>query len=135
MSMQFPNEEPLARSEDESTSHGAAELLTESGKRDSSKFEVWGWMIANGYDDQPDSKKSRTARELAALSGIPHPTMHKRLPDLLRDGWVEKCEKRICERSGIRCVTWRAKLNPNQQPEPEDDIEDDAETPSTLFEL
>jgi DNA-binding IclR family transcriptional regulator len=47
-----------------------------------------------------------TAHELAEASGIPHPTVHERLPDLLRDGFVVKGPKRICRVTGEYAVTW-----------------------------
>ena len=97
----FRTTEPLARNSDEETSHLAAFELTMSGKRDTQKAKLYRWMAANSSE--------RTASEVAKDSGFSHDMVHKRLPDLLRDGYVEKCPARECRVTGSQAVTWKAK--------------------------
>ena len=101
----FNNREPLARSGDEITSHLAAAKLTESGKRNSQKMEILRWMRAALVTGE---FSAMTSAEIASYSGIPHPSVHKRLPDLLRDGLVRKWHIRKCQVTGNECRTWYA---------------------------
>lgn len=94
---------PLARAGDPVTSHIAAEKLKDSGKWRGQKMRVLTWMRENKINDGTDL----TASEMARDSGIPHPTCHKRLPDLEDAGWVVKCRKRVCRVTGELCWTWR----------------------------
>lgn len=94
---------PLARAGDPVTSHIAAQKLVESGKWRGQKGLVLTWM----REHQIDAEHSLTASEMARDSGIRHPTVHKRLPDLELAGWVTKCGKRTCKVTGEYCCTWR----------------------------
>jgi DNA-binding HxlR family transcriptional regulator len=98
-----PHDEiPLARAGDPITSHLAAQKLVESGKWRGLKGLVLAWMREHQIDDST----SMTSNEMARASGIRHPTLHKRLPDLEKAGWVRKCVKRNCKITGELCWTW-----------------------------
>ena len=100
----FDNREPLARSGDEVTSHIAAAKLTESGQRSSQKGQLLKWVRTLA----PSEFFAITSAEIAVASGLRHPSVHKRLPDLLRDGHVKKWYPRVCRVTGNTCVTWYA---------------------------
>ncbi len=95
----FGNAQPLARTSDPATSKAAAKVLTRSGQRDSSKAKVLAQLRQAGT--------ALTSAELASRSGIPHPTVHKRLPDLRRDGLVGNGPARKCGITGRQSLTWR----------------------------
>jgi hypothetical protein len=105
------SEPPLARAGDPVTSHIAAAKLVESGKWRGQKGRVLTWMreheIGLLKSKTVDPASSLTANEMSKESGIPHPTCHKRLPDLETAGQVKKCIKRICRQTGELCWTWR----------------------------
>jgi predicted HTH transcriptional regulator len=75
---------------------------TESGKRKSNKERVFEALRAWPF---------RTSRELAKLSGIPHETVHKRLPDLLKDDRVKQAQIVTCVVTGKRAVCWHTNIN------------------------
>ncbi len=100
----FTNAAPLARKNDPATSKAAAESLTKSGARDSDKKKVLHWLKLATHTNH-----LFTSAELAKLSELPHPTVHKRLPDLRRDGLVENGPSRICSVTGRVSLTWKAK--------------------------
>ena len=104
--LQFPNIEPLSRLEDD-TSKIAEERYTESGKRDSHKTRLLRWLREHHIIDT-DKASSLTAHEIAEISGIAHPTVHKRLPDLMHDGYVSKIHQRVCRVTGEFSWTWAA---------------------------
>lgn len=89
---------PIARTGDPATSKLAGQELTVSGKRQTLKARVL---------DALRRYPNRTSAELAAASGFPHATCHKRLPDLEHDGKVEKTAARACTVTGKQAVTWR----------------------------
>jgi len=95
---------PLARAFDPETSHLAGERLKESGKWQSQKQMVLAWMREHRI---VDAASSLTSNELARLSGIRHPTCHKRLPDLRKDGLVTTAVQRECQVTGEQAWTWR----------------------------
>lgn len=108
----FANEEPLARSTDDSTSHEAAEDLTATGTRDAQKHQLLQWMIQQG-----SGGPLRNAREIARDSRLAHPLVHKRLPDLMRDGYICKGPRQPCSITGKRCATWLlVKTSPDPVP-------------------
>jgi hypothetical protein len=95
----FPNAEPIARTVDPSTSHEAAAEHTGSGKRDSHKSQLLGWMA-----DHPGP--TGTKREVSRDSGIAHEIVCKRMPDLARDGFVRKCGVKVCSVTGHNAAIW-----------------------------
>jgi len=101
----FENAETLSRTLDPSTSGIAADRLTQSGKRDSWKTKILTWLRER---DIFTDLTALTPSELALESGFPHPSCHKRLPDLARDGWVTKVGQRKCRVTGEQAWTWRA---------------------------
>lgn len=95
----FPNAEPLAAAADPSTSHEAAAKLTKSGARDSQKVAVLTALER--------ARGAMTSFELAESSGLDRYVVARRLPDLGRDGFVEKSDPRECRITGNRAVTWK----------------------------
>ncbi len=104
----FANAAPLARRNDPATSKAAARVLTASGGRESAKVKVLTFLKRhrgfNGLREQ-----DFTSHELSGVGGIAHPTVHKRLPDLRRDGLVENGPVRKCSVTGRPSLTWKAK--------------------------
>lgn len=95
---------PLARRGDPDTSHIAGEKLQDSGRWETQKH----WVAAAMSEHKLISDDSSlTAHEFSRLSGIPHPTCHKRLPDLRKDGIVRMVWKRECRVTGEEAYTWR----------------------------
>lgn len=102
----FKNNSSLSRTSDPATSKVAARRITSSGARSSSKFKVLEYM--KSFDLVVGLPEYRpTAYELARDSGIPHPTVHKRLPDLRADGMVVNGPVRTCTVTGRPSLTWR----------------------------
>jgi predicted HTH transcriptional regulator len=93
----FDNTEPLARLNDPDTSKEAAERYTTTN-RDTDKGKV-----LDGVRKHPN----HTARELAELIQLTQHIVARRLPDLLRDGFVNKGKVRPCWVSGMKAATWR----------------------------
>jgi len=91
----------LAANADPISSHLAAAEITASGRRDSQKREILESLRAESAPV--------TSMELARAAGIDRHTVARRLPDLERDGRVERGPMRDCRASGRPCVTWRAK--------------------------
>lgn len=91
---------PTVRSTDRAASHIAAHSIVKDGSR-----SKWKQVCLEAVKAYP----GLTSRELAARSGIDNETMHKRLPDLERDGLVVYSETlRRCAVSGKVAGTWRA---------------------------
>jgi hypothetical protein len=105
MPKQFPNTEPLARDSDLNTSHLAGARYTTSGKRNSWKSVILTWLREHHVYDK---KGGLTANELAFVTDFPHPTCHKRLPDLEHDGYVTKTVQRECQITHEQAWAWRA---------------------------
>lgn len=95
------NRQKLARTGDPATSHQAAESLTTSGARYTAKKAVLSWVKRH-----PDSTSAELAGKAPDTMG--HPTIHKRLPDLRRDGLVVNGPVRTCTVTGRPSLTWRA---------------------------
>jgi len=98
----FKNTEPLARTSDPATSKSAAATYTASGQRGTDKSRLLGWLKANG------AKNGMTSHEIASHGVFAHPTVHKRLPDLRRDGLVVNGPARTCTVTGRSSLTWKA---------------------------
>lgn len=96
------NGAPLARRNDPPTSKAAAKALTQSGARDTAKRRVLQAV-------KDCAGRGVTSHELSSYSGIAHPTVHKRLPDLRRDGLVENGVTRTCTITGHSSLTWKVK--------------------------
>lgn len=105
MPEEFPNSEPLARNTDPNTSHIAAQRYTKSGRRDSWKKRILQWLREHHVHAEDGGL---TAHELAVITDFPHPTIHKRLPDLKRDGLVTKTVQRMCQITHEQAWAWRA---------------------------
>lgn len=87
----------LARVNDPSTSKQAAAGHVASGNHARGKAAVLAALRM--YDNS-------TAKELAQYSGLPYETVHKRLPDLRKDGVVRNGEAVFCNVSGLRSQQW-----------------------------
>ncbi len=91
----------MSRSGHPATSKAAAAALVASGGQEKAKTKVYaGLQMLGGA--------GITSAELAAGAGIAHPTVHKRLPDLRRDGLVVNGPIRTCSVTGRKSLTWRA---------------------------
>lgn len=101
--LEFENREPLARTKDPRSSHEAGRKLTESGQRSTGKALVLQSLrLLVGENGVP-----LTSAELAEKAGLDRYMVARRLPDLRRDGWAQKCEERICTVSRYLALTWR----------------------------
>lgn len=101
----FANAAQLARRNDPTTSKTAAMALTLSGGRESAKAKVLAFL-RNPSRVQYDY----TAHEISNVNDkLLHPSVHKRLPDLRRDGLVENGLVRKCGVTGRPSLTWKAK--------------------------
>lgn len=87
----------LARNNDPSTSHQAAEEVEASGiaasQRHRCLLEVW-------------KKPGRTAAEIAEAAGLERHVPSRRLPELRQTGLVTNGEERICAVTGNLSMTW-----------------------------
>jgi hypothetical protein len=97
----FANRQQLAAANDPVSSHLAAEEFTRSGRRDDQKRALLNWMRGQ--------TRSLTSAEIAAHSGMDRRGVARRLPDLERDGFVERGSLRNCGQTNRWCVTWRAR--------------------------
>lgn len=93
----FPNREPIARTVDPHTSVLSGEQLTDSGARALQKNQVL--RVVENYP-------GLTSRELSRASGIANEILHKRLPDLKRDGFLTTGNARRCQVTGRQAMTW-----------------------------
>lgn len=91
----------LARKNDLATSHEAATKLKNSGKHAHQKTVVFGALCR--------CRMSATSAELARDHGLDRYLVARRLPDLEKDGRVEKEGKRQCRVTGKKGVVWRVK--------------------------
>jgi FaeA-like protein len=92
---------PLASSADPISSHLAAAELIASGRRDSQKIAILSSLRSQ---DRPC-----TSMELARAAGMDRYIVARRLPDLERDGQLERREMRACAITGRPAITWRFK--------------------------
>jgi hypothetical protein len=91
----------LARASDPVSSQLAAEEVTASGHRDSQKREI---LAALRSEPEPVS-----SMELSRATGLDRYVVARRLPDLERDGMVERGPLRTCRISNRAAVTWSAR--------------------------
>ena len=99
---------PIARRTDPVTSKLAAKNLTASGGRESAQQRVLEFLESLTYGS-PFTNPELTSAEISRDSGIPHPTVHKRLPDLRVAGRVINGVPRKCRVTGNLSLTWRIK--------------------------
>jgi hypothetical protein len=91
---------PLAAARDPISSHLAAAELTSSGRRASQKAAIVKWLRSQ--------ERLLTSMEIAHAGGLDRYMVARRLPDLERDGLVERGPMRDCRESGRPAITWRA---------------------------
>jgi predicted HTH transcriptional regulator len=90
---------PIARKNDPGTSKRAAQRHTRSGERATQALRVLQVL-----KEHP----GLTSRELAKVSGIAHEVMHKRLPDLRRNGLARKEGTKKCTVTEHTAARWYA---------------------------
>jgi len=95
-----PDRAPLAATTDPISSHLAAAELTNSGRRASQKAAIASWMCGQS--------RALTSMEIAHAAGLDRHLVARRLPDLERDGLVERGAMRECTVSGRPAITWMA---------------------------
>ena len=88
---------PAARTSDPSSSHDAAERVTDSGKRNANVVTVV---------DCVSKYPSNTSGEIARLCGLERHEAARRTADAEHAGAVKKGEQRVCALSGRKAVTW-----------------------------
>jgi hypothetical protein len=96
-----PRPAPLAAAADPVSSHLAAAEITASGQRDSQKRAILSALR--------EQLSPCTSMELARAAGIDRYIVARRLPDLERDGLVERGQMRNCDVTGRPAIAWRAK--------------------------
>jgi hypothetical protein len=99
--LQFENRAPIAASADPWTSKAAGRQLTKSGRRDSQKG-----MVLECLRKYP---LGVTSAELALFESLNRYLVARRLPDLERDGYVQRLEAARCTVSGKFAVCWRVR--------------------------
>lgn len=97
----FSDRASLAASSDPISSHIAAAEVTSSGRRASQKAAIVTWLRIQ--------ERPLTSMEIAHAAGLDRYMCARRLPDLERDGLVERGPMRICAESGRPAITWRAR--------------------------
>jgi hypothetical protein len=90
----------LAASADPISSHLAADELTSSGRRASQKAEIVSWLRTQ--------ERPLTSMEIAHAAGLDRHLVARRLPDIERDGLVERCAIRECTSGHRPAITWRS---------------------------
>lgn len=99
---EFPNQQTLFRNTDPETSRLAAEDLTRRGKRGHQKQQILSYLkTCVGYE---------TSAEIARWGQMDRHMVARRLPDLERDGLVERCGLGECRVTGHQAVTWRVRV-------------------------
>ncbi len=94
-----PDRAPLAAAADPISSHLAAAELTSSGRRASQKAEIVAWLRTQ--------ERPLTSMEITHAADLDRYMVARRLPDLERDGFVERGPMRVCTASGRPAITWR----------------------------
>lgn len=94
----IPKLEPRARTTDPQTSHDAARSMTESA--DSQRQKILLRLTRLG---------PMTADELDHSLGLRLTSSGRRLPELLRVGWVERLPEKRLTRSGRQAHLWKAR--------------------------
>jgi hypothetical protein len=97
----FPNHAPVAAKADPRSSHFAAAEVTASGRCDSQKREILAVLQAQS--------EPCTSTELARATGMDRYIVARRLPDLERDGVVQRSPMRECNVTARPAITWRTK--------------------------
>lgn len=106
---------PLARNTDPDTSRKAASELTESGKHKAQKAEAYAALSSyiKTHMAGAETPFYPTSAELAKFAGLDRYTVARRLPDLEKEGLVEKVHlngkliKRQCRVTGKTATVWR----------------------------
>lgn len=97
----FLNRQPLAAAGDPLSSHLAAVAITQSGSRNNQKAVLLAWLRG--------AREPMTSAEIAAAGGFDRDRTARGLPNLERDGLVERSARRMCRQTGAaECVTWLA---------------------------
>ena len=92
----------LSRKKDPPSSKLAALRLVESGKHKTQKAQILAMLRNMGPNLMV------TSAELAHYMKIDRYAAGRRLPDLAKDGVVEKCGIKTCSINNTPAVTWRA---------------------------
>ena len=98
-SLRTSDRAPLAAATDPVSSHLAAAEITSSGRRASQKAAIVSWLRGQSHP--------LTSMEIAHAAGLDRHLVARRLPDLERDGMVERCALRECRASNRPAITWR----------------------------
>jgi hypothetical protein len=93
------NHAPIASHRDPVSSHLAAAEITASGLRDSQKRIILDWLRGRAT--------ALTSAEISRDAGLDRHMVARRLPDLERDGLVQRGAERTCTATGRRAITWR----------------------------
>lgn len=93
--------EPLSHSRDPVTSFEAAERLYRSGKLNGQCKAVFKALRSNS---------GATSAELAKKMSVDRHLPARRLPDLARQGLIERGSIRTCNVTHNPCVTWRLRF-------------------------
>ena len=93
----------LARRTDPDTSHQAAITFVAVGKHAKQSAEVLNTLRRINA-----SRVMVTSAALAAYMGVDRRVPARRLPDLAKQGLVERCKKTTCTVNGTSAVTWKA---------------------------
>jgi len=91
----------LAAAADPISSHLAAAELTSSGRRASQKRDIVNWLRGQS--------RPLTSMEIGNAAGLDRYMVARRLPDLEKDGLVERCAMRECAISRRPAITWRTR--------------------------
>ena len=91
------NAAPIARNTDPSTSHEAADEITQSGKRANQKMLVLSLVRRFPL---------RTSAELSRLGNVDRHMVARRLPDLAGDLMVVSKSPRKCSVTGYNALVW-----------------------------
>jgi len=81
--------------------HLAAAELTSSGRRASQKRDIVNWLRGQS--------RPLTSMEIGNAAGLDRYMVARRLPDLEKDGLVERCAMRECAISRRPAITWRTR--------------------------
>jgi len=90
----------LARNSDPHTSHEAGREMRRSGALRHQR------QLALEAVCRYCAEAPRTAMELACCSGLDRYMLNRRLPELARQGRVERRRARVCLETGRKSITW-----------------------------
>jgi hypothetical protein len=90
---------PLAAAANPISSHLAAAEVTSSGRRAGQKLAIMTWLRGQS--------RPFTSMEIARAADLDRYVVARRMPDLERDGLIERCAMRDCTVSNRLALTWR----------------------------